>query len=95
MQLVYTSHLKTLIQAVLDSGETLVEYEGPGVFYIKVDGTDPAYAEILEKEMVIDDPLDTPAVTAAVEAQAEAQAEAATASAEGDAERPAKRGRRR
>jgi hypothetical protein len=65
--LTYASHVKHLIQCVLPEGETLGQHTGPGVFWVHVNGDDPAYVEAVKNQLEIIDPLDTPA---AQEAQA-------------------------
>jgi len=97
MQLTYATHTKAVIQAVLSTGETLPGLEGPGVFYVPVTGDNAAYAEIVTKEMVINDPLDSAPVTAAIEevvakqkAEAEATAQPAEAPAAAAEPAPAK-----
>lgn len=80
MQLTYASHLQTAIQAILSDGETLGQLTGPGVFFVKTDGDDPAYVQIMKDELPVEDPLNTPGVEQAIKAQA-AKAEADHAAA--------------
>jgi hypothetical protein len=86
--LTYASHVKHLIQCVLPEGETLGQHTGPGVFWVHVNGDDPAYVEAVKNELEILDPLDTPAAGEARQAAAAKAAEEATASREEASARP-------
>lgn len=48
-QLTYGNTTHTTIQAILTDGEKLGTLEGPGVFFMQVNGDDPAYRSILEE----------------------------------------------
>lgn len=66
MQLTYLNPTHTLIVAHLDAGETLGTLEGGehgATHYIKVDGTDPNYVALAEKDPTFESVVDPGAVT--------------------------------
>lgn len=94
MQLTYLNPTHTLIVAHLDAGETLGTLEGGehgATHYIKVDGTDPNYVELVAKDPTLESvtdpgevkmpPAATPPATAATEPAAHAAAPAKPAPA--------------
>jgi hypothetical protein len=104
MLLTYGGSTRTTIQAILEDDEELGQHEGPGLFFIKVDGDDPAYRALLERhdynfaEMLdeIRDPLDSEEARAAMEALVERRKQEVEAHGSGeDMTHPRKRGKHR
>ena len=67
MELTYINHTKTHIIAHILEGETLGKHQDGTPFYVgpispivKVDGSDPAYADIVAKQLPIEDPMAPP-----------------------------------
>ena len=54
MQLTFTNAEQTMIEAILDTGETLGHVTGPCTVYVPVDGGNAEYADILEHDYPID-----------------------------------------
>lgn len=79
MQLGYLNPTHTLIVAHLDAGETLGSLEGGehgATHYIKVDGTDPNYVALLEKDPMLESVIDPGEVRMPPAAEAPAPAPA-------------------